>query len=145
MVKLLKDLALALLNATLLLAAIGLFFAWRVTSTMDGMVATFAGNLEIVTPLREDVQAMTTELAALRNDISALKSQTGEVSSATLRMVEDRVEKMESRVEEARNSIDDLKQAPDQMVDHAIEKTMQTAADEFSRAINDIRNCQPAG
>ena len=61
MIKTLKDLALALLNATLLLIALCLFLAWLVSSRVDGMLATFASNLELVGPLREDVQAMTAE------------------------------------------------------------------------------------
>ena len=38
MAKTLKDLALALLNATLLLIALCLFLAWQVASKVDGMI-----------------------------------------------------------------------------------------------------------
>ncbi len=143
MAKLFKDLALALLNATLLLVAICLFLAWRLTATVDGMVGTFASNLQVVAPLRQDVQAMTAELAALRADLAALKSQTGEINSAALQTLQARVDKMEARVAQAGDRIDALKRAPRELVDQAIETSMQSAASAFSTAINDIRTCEP--
>lgn len=144
MAKLLKDLALALVNATLLLAALCLFFAWRLTATVDGMVGTFASNLQVAGPLRQDVQAMTTELAALRTDLAALGSRTGEINSAAMQAVQVRVEKMEARVAQAGDTIDALKAAPGELVDQVIETSMQSAARAFSAAVNDIRACVPA-
>ncbi|WP_146064202.1 hypothetical protein [Jhaorihella thermophila] len=87
---------------------------------------------------------MTTELAALRTDLVALKSQTGEVNSAALQAVQARVAKMEARVVQAGDRIDALKAAPRELVDQAIETSMQSAARAFSAAVNDIRTCVPA-
>ncbi|MFV0514865.1 MAG: hypothetical protein ACK5MY_14745 [Jhaorihella sp.] len=144
MAKTLKDLALALLNATLLLIALCLFLAWQVASKVDGMIATFASNLEIVAPLREDVQAMTGEVAALRTDLASLSSQGAEAGSATMRAVQNRVAALETQLSQAGARIDALLQAPGALVDQAIDRTMTSAASEFSRAINDIRGCGKA-
>ena len=146
MIKTLKHRALALLNATLLLIALGLFLAWLVSSRVDGMLATFASNLELVGPLREDVQAMTAEVAALRADLASLSSQGGEAGSATMRAVQDRIAALDARLTQADARIETLRQAPGELVDRAIERTMTTAASEFARAVNDIRGCgKPQG
>lgn len=145
MIKLSKDLALALLNATLLLIAVCLFLAWKTSVKVDGMVATFASHLEVVGPLRTDVQDMRGEIAALHSDLAALASQTGEAGSAKLEAVRQRVAGIDSRLSEAGAKIDALVQEPARLVDQIITTTMSTAADEFSGAVNHIRGCSPPG
>lgn len=141
MAKTLKDLALALINATLILIALCLFLAWKTSTTIDGMIATFARNLEVVAPLRGDVQAMTGELAALRADIAALRSQSGEVSSAALSRLQSRAGAIETRVEDVQARITALQGAPQQLMDQA----MQSALASFTQSVVDIRNCTPPG
>lgn len=139
MAKTLKDLVLALLNATLILVALCLFLAWKVSSTVDGMVGTFAQNLEIVGPLREDVQSMTSELGALRSDLAQIGSQTGEARSAAMARLQTRVDQMDTRLADARANLASLRNAPEQLIDQALEKTAQN----FTQSVIDIRNCTP--
>lgn len=145
MVKLVKDLVLALLNATLLLVAACLFLAWRLSVTVDGMVGTFASQIEVVGPLREDVQGMTGEIAALRADLAAIATQTGEAGSATLLAVQRRVDGIDARLTETGARLDDLMREPGLLIDRAIDRTIAGAADEFAGAVNGIRGCVPPG
>jgi hypothetical protein len=138
MLKLLKDLALALVNATLLLVAACLFLAWQLSLRVDGVAASFAENLQLVAPLRGDVQAMTSEIAGLRGDLAALATRTGEIDSAMLAALETRIDGVQVRLTAAGDRFDQLVQAPEQMIDHVIE----TGATQFSRAVNDIRSCE---
>jgi septal ring factor EnvC (AmiA/AmiB activator) len=142
MAKIIKDLALALVNATLVLIAICLFLAWRLGATVDGMTATFAENLELLAPLRAEVAAMTDEITGLRGDIAALSSQTAEASDASLQALEARIAEASARLDATQGRFDQLVQAPGQMIDRVIEAAMQTGATEFSRAVNDIRGCR---
>ena len=135
----LKNLGLAMINATLILIVLCLFLAWKITSRVDNLASNFAQNLNIVAPLREDLQGATKELAALRSDLAALKAQSGDVSSATLQRLQDRMSQTQEKLETAQKSVRDLAQAPAQLIDHAIE----TAADEFAQRAKDIRGCVP--
>ena len=82
--KTLKDLFLALLNATLILVALCLFLFLMAANKANSLTETFAEHLQIVGPLQESVQTTGTEIAALRSDLAELKNQSGEVSSATM-------------------------------------------------------------
>lgn len=128
-----------MINATLILIVLCLFLAWKITNRVDNLASNFAQNLNIVAPLREDLQGATKELAALRSDLAALKAQSGDVSSATLQRLQDRMSQTQEKLETAQQSVRDLAQAPAQLIDHAIE----TAADEFAQRAKDIRGCVP--
>ena len=142
MAKIIKDLALALVNATLVLIAVCLFLAWRLGATVEGMTATFAQHLELLAPLRAEVATMTGEIAGLRGDIAALSSRTAEVSGARIAALEARIDGVSARLDATEGRFDQLVQAPGQMIDRVIETAMQTGATEFSRAVNDIRGCR---
>lgn len=137
MMKTLKNLALALLNATLILIALCLFLAWKVTDKVDDLAGNFAQNLSVVTPLREDIQGVTDELAALRKDLAGLAAQTDTINSAALQRIQGKVEQAEAKLTTAQQSIRNLTQAPTRLIDYAIE----TAADEFAKRATEIRGC----
>ena len=137
MLNTLKNLFLALLNATLILIAVSLFLLWKVTQTADAIVTNFAQELAIVAPLRDDLQAATAELAALRGDLQTLGDGAGGINPAALQQLQLRVDVLGSDIADARQSVQELAQAPALLVDHAIE----TASREFSRRAMEIRGC----
>ena len=139
MKKLLKDLGVALLNATLVLLALCLFLAWKVVNTADNVASNFASNLVTIEPLRADLQATTAELAAIRQDVAQISTQSGELQSATLQRIETRLKMVDTRVNDARGTISDLSQMPYQLVDHAIE----TASDSVAQKAGYIMGCVP--
>ena len=139
MLKALKDLALALVNATLILIAVCLFLAWKLADTVDHATSNFAQNLISVEPLREDIQGAAAELAALRADLAKVSEQSGDLQSASMQKIQTRVEKMQGDFDTARQSIADLSQAPTRLVDHAIE----TAVSQLALEISNVRGCVP--
>lgn len=139
MLKVLKDLGVALLNASLILLALCLFLAWKVVSTADNVASSFASNLVTVEPLRADLQAMTGELVSIRQDVAQLSAQSSEVQSAALRRIATRLEKVDTRVTDASKSIGNLSEVPYRLVDRAIE----TAADNLAQQAKSIRGCVP--
>ena len=139
MQKILKDLSVALLNATLILLALCLFLAWKVVDTADNVASNFASNLITVEPLRADVQAATEELAAVRQDMAKILDQSGELQSATLKRITARLAKLDTSMANARNSISELSETPYRLVDYAIE----TSADILAQKASYIRGCVP--
>lgn len=139
MKKILKDLALALLNATLILVVICLVLAWKVAGKADQITATFAQNLITVAPLREDIQGLTREIAALRSDLTQLPTQSDAQRSATLRRVQTKMVQIETQLGTVRQSMSELSKAPTQLIDYAID----ASADRLTQGINDIRSCSP--
>lgn len=140
MIKTLKSLALALLNATLILVALCLFLAWKVASTVDGLTATFTQNLEVVTPLKDEIGAVKQEIAATRDTLKTIDPGESLANIQLLEQVQTRLDKLDQRMASAGAAITDLKQAPARLLDHAIEES----AAKFGAAVNDIRRCTPA-
>lgn len=137
MAKTLKDLALALLNATLILIALCLFLAWKASDTINGMMTDFASSIEVVKPMREEVQGMTTQLTGLRDDLQALKDGTADI--AAMDRLETQLTAINERADKIGARLDALEGKPQELLDHAIEKGAQQAAATF----NDIRGCTP--
>lgn len=138
--KTLKDLLLALLNATLILVALCLFLLLMLANRANSLTESFAQHLQIVAPLQERVQSTGAEIAALRTDLAEIKDQSGDISSATMTRIQDRIEAMESRLAEMQSSMAELRTAPERLLDQAIEK----AGDQAVVSITRIRGCVPA-
>ena len=73
MAKTLKDLLLALLNATLILVALCLFLGWKLARSVENIQDNFRESLHIVQPLREQAQGVREDLASLRADLSGIR------------------------------------------------------------------------
>ena len=80
--KTVKDLILALINATLILIALCLFLGLMVMNRANDITATFASNLIKLEPLKDEVSAAREDIAGLRTYIAALKATPGTVSAA---------------------------------------------------------------
>lgn len=141
MAKTLKDLALALLNATLILLALCLFLAWKTASTVDGLTATFSENLIKITPLRDEVAGLREDLSGIRSDLATLKSQSGAYSSATLTALQQKMQTLEANVQGVQSRVRQLVDTPELLIDHSI----NTAADALTRSVSEIKGCMPAG
>lgn len=140
MAKTLKDLLLAMLNATLILVVLCLVLALTVVNRASSLTATFAENLNVVEPLQQSVQDTGAEVAALRTDLAALRDPSQDVSSATITRIQDRVTGLESKLNDMQASLASLRDAPKTLVDHAI----ATAGDQAVQSIGQIKGCVPA-
>ena len=137
LITVIKDLALAFLNATLILIAICLWLAWQLSDTVSSAASEFAASLVRMQPLRDDVLAMTTEIASLRTDLAAMGQRTGEVGSQAFSAVEERVETLEVRVSGTLTKMETLVAQPDQLIDYAIDQ----AAISLKSTLSDVWQC----
>lgn len=134
----LRDLAIAMINATLILVLLCLILGLRLTSRVDDVTTHFAESLVSVEPLREDVRSMTGEIAGLRSDLGAIRENSGELTSETARALTARLDQFESRLDGVRDRLQSVEFDPQVMVDHAIE----TAANETAAAFGSLVGCE---
>lgn len=138
--KTLKDLFLALLNATLILVALCLFLLLMLVNRANSLTDSLADNLRVVAPLQDSVQETGAEIRALRSDLAEIRDQSGAASSATMQRIEDRVAGMEDRLATMQTNLTELRGAPERLVDHAIAQ----AGEQLAVTAFRIRNCAPA-
>lgn len=143
--RVLRDLALAMINATLILVALCLFLGLRLSGRVDAILSNAAQNLVSVAPLREDVQGLTAEVAGLRDDISALRDNTGEMTSDTARAVTERLERFNARLDTVdqrmaalRERVASVNLDPEALIDHAI----ATASAELAASFATLAGCE---
>ncbi len=143
MAKTLKDLLLALLNATLILLALCLFLGWKLAQSVENIRAGFAENLQVVAPLKDQAQGIRGELAALRSDLDAIRSQGGVADSATAQKLNatlQRLDGLEDRMATAQERLAGLAEKPEDLIDFAITTTADTVTDRVLM----VRGCEPA-
>lgn len=142
----LRDLAIAMSNATLILVAICLFLGLRLATSVNDFAGNVAENLVSAEPLREDVRAMTDEIAALRADLAGLGAAAGDAGSGVTEQVAERIEALDgrlqtvqTRVQGVQDRLNGVEMDPGAVLDHAI----STAAIEFSDALGARAGCRP--
>ncbi len=135
--KTLKDLVLALLNATLILVALCLFLGWQLTRTVDGLVDTATDNLQVLTPLRDEIGQMTGEVQGLRADLASLRA--GVDDPELLNRLQSQITAIDTRVQAMTTQLQGLAGKPQEMLNAAIEQAGATAA----QSVNQIRGCVP--
>lgn len=140
MAKILKDLLLSLVNATLILGAICLFLFWRVTVASEAVIEDFSTVQTTVVPLREDLQDLTAEVRELRATLATAEWMEAEDRPAALSQLEGRLEVIDSRMELAQSRLTSLAAMPVELIDRAI----RTGVDRTMDTLSDWRGCMPA-
>ncbi|MEQ9694039.1 hypothetical protein [Shimia sp. SDUM112013] len=139
--KVIKDLLLALINATLLLAAVCLFFLWQVSNTVERAAGAFAAQLNVLEPVSTELGNLTAEVAALRGDMQVLASSSGELASVTAQRIQARVDRIQTDLDTMRANtqqvVANAKAAPEKLVTTAV----TTATDNLSTLAFDLRGC----
>lgn len=147
----LRNLILALLNATLILVALCLFLGWRLMATVDDVSDNVTASVETVTGLREDVQALTAEVASLRETVAAIDVPRSPTSAAAQRIA-NRLDEFGTRLDAARAEtaalrarIETVVNDPGILIDRAVDRAIVTGATQATLAIARMRGCTPPG
>lgn len=139
MVKALKDLFVALLNATLLLIVACLFLGLLILNRANDLSENFAEQLQVITPVKDGVQNAAAEITALRSDLKDLSSQPGTLSPEALEALQAKVSGVEDRLETMQTALTELKGVPERLIDQALAKAGQQISDTAIR----VRGCVP--
>ncbi|WP_171234485.1 hypothetical protein [Ruegeria sp. HKCCA6837] len=141
MAKTLKDLLLALLNATLILVALCLFLGWLLASKVESITAEFSEAVQVVAPLREETTNIRTELAALRDELAALPKKAIGLDSQTTKDIQStlaRLNSLEQKLQTAQDRLISLADEPQVL----IAQTINSGADVVSKRILDFKGCE---
>lgn len=128
--KTIKDLLLALLNATLILVAICLFLLWQVSRSGERIAASFASGLTVLAPVEQSVEGLRADVTGLRNDLTALKDGKTEISVAAQARLEAAATRLNQALSEIEGSMATLAATPETLTDYAIDQTATRIADQ---------------
>lgn len=126
--KTLKDLLVAMINATLILVAICLFFLWRLSESAERVVASFAQNLQIVAPLENSVDRLRNEVAGLRSDLASISLDSSALTAQATANMQRRADAVQTELEGINSSLARLADTP--------ETLMQTALDDVATRVS---------
>ncbi|CUJ88953.1 hypothetical protein RUE5091_00795 [Ruegeria denitrificans] len=143
MAKTLKDLLLAMLNATLILVALCLFLGWKLASTVEDITMVFSEKAQVIAPLRDEIRGVQGELVALRSDLADVQaggsvtdiSEKLRISTALVKL-----DNLEEGMQITQARIAEITQTPGVLINSAIEKSADVVADRIIA----IRGCVPS-
>lgn len=140
MAKTLKDLFLALLNATLILVALCLVLLVLLTGRIQALSDAFAEHLTVVDPLTQNLRDAGAEIAALRGDLAALRDRSRDLSPDGMMRIDARAARIETRLADMQGALDRLRDVPGTLLTRAIDHT----ADRTVAGVARLRGCVPA-
>ena len=115
----LRALALALVNATLILLALCLWLGWMVLSDARAVSAGIAANLSLLAPLQTELSGLRADVAGLRSDLAARRDQTD--STAALA---ERAGALDTRLSGTAEKVDALLDDPALLIDRAVDRAV---------------------
>ncbi|MDJ0857869.1 MAG: hypothetical protein QNJ03_02235 [Dinoroseobacter sp.] len=133
----LKNLFLALLNATLILIALCLFLAWQTVQSLQDVTEAFADRLVELAPLREDLQKLTSEGAALRGEFQALRTAARTDTAAKAPELEARIVALDEKVSDTAARVNELLDAPEDLIFAGIDH----GAAALTQSVSEIIGC----
>ena len=110
--KVIKDLLLALLNATLILIALCLFLAWQIAQSAEVMVDRAAQAVERVAPVQAELESLRAEVAGLRSDLDDVRSTAGAQADAAAERLQTRIDELEQTLATAQARLAELRALP---------------------------------
>ncbi len=139
--KTLKDLFLAMLNATLILVAAILLLLVLLLTKANSLSETFAQSLVVIKPLEASIETINSEVDKMKADIVALKQQSQGASFTRLQTLEAGIGRIETHLADINSSMSTLAQTPERLWDDAFAEAAEKAVGGAER----LRGCVPAG
>jgi len=134
-----RNLALALLNATLVLAALCLWFAWNTMSAAERVSSQLRQAAETVLPLREKVSGLTDGIEALHTEIASLRARGG-AAGENVTALELRLAGVEAQLEGITEAVTALRPDPDILINRAVTAAFASLADRVILLLGSFRS-----
>lgn len=132
------NLALAVLNATLILAAICLWFAWGAFSAANDVADTLSEATARITPVRSDIQSLTSEIAELRSALSEIQT-SAQNEPARLTAVTDEISALRAEIASVGTKLETIAADPDNLIDRAVKATFDELGERIAVRIASLR------
>lgn len=139
--KTLKDLFLAMLNATLILVIVILLLLFALFSKANALSETFANSLVALEPLKTGIDTVNSEVDKMKAEVIALKQQSQGISLTKLEKLEAEIGRIEAHLSDINASVSTLAATPERLWDDAV----ASAADGAVRSAERLRGCVPVG
>lgn len=133
MKKTLKDLLLAMINATLILVALCLFLLWQLSGTAERVIADFAQNLQIVKPVEARVVALHEEVSGLRADLAALSLEDTAQNLPASQALQARADALQSQLEQINSTLTTLAETPEKLMRDGVAQLSERASTTLSQ------------
>ena len=113
------NLVLALLNATLILIAACLWFAWSAFSAAERAAEQLGTAVVSIQPIRQEVRGLSGEIGGLRSDLASLRTQQGTTPEA-LSEISTSVAALQKDIESLTDTLQSADIDPNALVDRAV-------------------------
>lgn len=134
------NLVLALLNATLILAAICLWLAWGALSAAERVSGQIEEAAQTVLPLRTEIVSLTEEIAATRSELADLRSE-GAADRAALA---ERIAGVEAELARLTEAVAELGADPEALIDRAVTSAFDGLGETVADILNGLRGAETA-
>ncbi|MDU8944271.1 hypothetical protein [Ovoidimarina sediminis] len=124
--RLLKDLLLALINATLLLAALCLWLGWSVLSTVENVSENIASTTDNISELGQQVGMVAGEIREVRRDIDALADREEPV---ILDGLYTRLDALEAELHDLNERLEQIRTSSTELIDYAVAAILREIED----------------
>lgn len=136
----LKNLALACLNATLILVFLCVLTFYLAARKLDSISATFAQNLITLTPLTDEVSALNENLVSLKHDFENSQKDLGEHREESSLRLQARLEEIQTNIDLYKDKINGLSDGRTELIDHFVDKVSAS----IKTGIYEARQCSPS-
>ncbi len=126
--KVIKDLLIAMINATLILVALCLFLLWQISGTAERVVAEFAQNLQVVKPMEERIANLQSEVSGLRSDLASLSVDSAVLSLPAREALQTRADNLQTQLEGINSSLRTLAATPDRLMTEGLDQLSARAS-----------------
>lgn len=126
---------LALLNATLVLAALCLWLAWGALSAAERVAGQLGDAAQTVLPLRAEIAALTEEIAGARADLAARRAE----GATDIAAIERRIAAVEAQLQDLTAAVAGLGADPDALIAQAVSSAFDGLGDAVAKALSGLR------
>jgi hypothetical protein len=134
-------LLLAVLNATLILAALCLWLAWGALSAAERVSDRIGEAAETVLPLRAEIRRLTDEIAAARTELAERRAEDA-AGTAALQV---RLAAVETELAELTAAVTELSADPEALIDRAVASAFEGLGETVADILSGLRGAPAAG
>lgn len=137
----LGNIALALLNATLILAIVCLWLAWGALSAAERVSENLGEAARTVVPLRAEIVSLTDEIAAARADLAERRVEGARDTA----MLEARIAGVEAQLAELTAAVREVGGDPEALIDAAVASAFEGLGETVADILSALRATPSAG
>lgn len=139
MVATLKDLLLAMINATLILVAVCLFLGVKITSNVVEITETIETKIATIAPVGKRIEALKHDVETLRGSVQQLRARPVDtLSGEKLDEIIIMLEQLDARAANAEQALVSLSEMPQEVAVAAVDAAFDQLSDRVGAAVQPL-------